>query len=225
MDFRKPMTHQPLRRRIILWLITTTISVPLGWWVTRSMGRSGSDFVWAALVCGPPWVVLRLIARDYYWNAFFFGFLPPVLAFEAPAGLGTNWRQATLMVAVAPLVAYAIFGFTNLIIFGGAGAARLAREAISPDEDAASLLRRFGRWLRASTSLALRWYAIWLGGAAAGFGLALATQARASAAGTLSSELPLALLSRAAVGLVAGGLAWALLRLPGSSAWARDNTP
>lgn len=189
------------------------------------MGRSGSDFVWAALVCGPPWVVLRLIARDYYWNAFFFGFLPPVLAFEAPAGLGTNWRQATLMVAVAPLVAYAIFGFTNLIIFGGAGAARLAREAISPDEDAASLLRRFGRWLRASTSLALRWYAIWLGGAAAGIGLALTTQILARAAGSLSSALPLALLSRAVVGLVAGGFAWALFRLSGSSPWAHENTP
>jgi hypothetical protein len=219
------MAHGSSRRRIILWLLTTTISVPLGWWVARSAAPSGSDFVWAALVCGPPWVVLRLIARDYYWNAFFFGFLPPVLAFEAPTGLGTSFRQAVLLVALAPVVAYAIFGFTNLILFGGAGAARLAREALSPDEDAGSLLRRFGRWLRASTGSALRWYAIWLGGAAAGFGLALATQARASAAGTLSSELPLALLSRAAVGLVAGGLAWALLRLPGSSAWARDNTP
>ena len=205
------MTHQPLRRRIILWLLTTTISVPLGWWVSHSMGRSGSDFVWAALVCGPPWVVLRLTARDYYWNAFFFGFLPPVLAFEAPAGLGTSFRQAALLVAVAPLVAYAIFGVTNLILFGGAGATRLAREALSPDEDAGSLLRRFGRWLRASVGSALRWYAIWLGGAAAGFGLALVTQALARVAGIPSSALPLALLSRSVVGLVAGGLAWALL--------------
>jgi hypothetical protein len=219
------MAHGSSRRRIILWLLTTTISVPLGWWVARSAAPSGSDFVWAALVCGPPWVVLRLIARDYYWNAFFFGFLPPVLAFEAPTGLGTSFRQAVLLVALAPVVAYAIFGFTNLILFGGAGAARLAREALSPDEDAGSLLRRFGRWLRASTGSALRWYAIWLGGAAVGFGLALTTQALARAAGSLSSALPLALLSRAVVGLVAGGFAWALFRLPGSSPWAHENTP
>jgi hypothetical protein len=218
------MTNGSSRRRLVLWLLTTTISVPLGWWVARSTARSGSDFVWAALVCGPPWVVLRLLARDYYWNAFFFGFLPPVLAFEAPAGLGTSFRQAVLLVALAPVAAYAIFGFANLIIFGGSGAARLAREALSPDEDAGSLLRRLWRWLRATTGSAVRWYAIWLGGAAAGFGLALATQAFAGTAGIASGALPLALLSRAVVGLVAGGLAWALLRLPGSSPGAHENT-
>jgi hypothetical protein len=206
------MTHEGPGRRLVLWLLTAAISVPLGWWVARFPARSGSDFVWAALVCGPPWVVLRLIARDYYWNAFFFGFLPPVLAFEAPAGLGTSFRQAALLVAVAPLVAYAIFGFTNLIMFGGAGIDRLAREATGPDEDAGSLLRRFGRWLRASIGSAARWYAIWLGGAAVGFGLALASQALARAAGVPPGTLPLALLSRALVGLAAGGLTWLLLR-------------
>ena len=210
------MTDGSSRRRLVLWLLTTTISVPLGWWVARSTERSGSDFIWAALVCGPPWVVLRLLARDYCWNAFFFGFLPPVLAFEVPAGHGASFSQAVLLVALAPVVAYAIFGFTNLIIFGGSSAARLAREALSPGEDAGSLLGRFGRWLRASASSAGRWYALWLGGAAAGFGLALATWALAGAAGIPFDALPLALLSRAVVGLVAGGLAWALLRMTGS---------
>lgn len=200
----------------MLWLLTTAVSVPLGWWVARSTARSGSDIVWAALVCGPPWIVLRLIAGDFYWNAFFFGFLPPVLAFEAPVGLGADLRQAAMLVALAPLAAYAIFGFTNLILFGGAGAARLAREALAPDEDTGSLLQRFGHWLRVRAGSALRWYAIWLGGAAAGFGLALVTRVLAGAAGIPTDALPLALLSRVVVGLVAGGLAWLLLRLWGT---------
>jgi hypothetical protein len=154
--------------------------------------------------------VLRLIAGDFRWNAFFFGFLPPVLAFEAPIGVGADLRQAALLVALAPLAAYAIFGLTNLIMHGGAGIARLAREALDAEGDA--LLRRFGRWLRAAILSAVRWYAIWLGGAAVGFGLVLATGALARAAGGPPAPLPLALAARAVVGLAAGGLAWALLR-------------
>ena len=199
-------------RRLLLWLLTAAVSVPLGWWAARSLARPGSDLVWATLACGPPWVVLRLLAGEYYWNAFFFGFLPPVLAFEAPIGLGADLRQAVLLVALVPLVAYAIFGVTNLIIYGGSGAARLAREAIDPDSDIADLPGRFGRWLRTAGGAAARWYAIWLGGAAIGFGLALTAGALAHAAGIPPGALPLALLSRAAVGLSAGGLAWALLR-------------
>jgi hypothetical protein len=200
------------RRSLIAWLLTAAISVPLGWWAARSVEQSRGDLVWAAMTFGPPWIVLRLIAGGFTWNAFFFGFLPPVLAFEAPTGPGTSYLQVVLLVALAPLVAYAIFGFTHLIVFGGSVAARLAREALSPDEDAGSLLRRFGRWLRVRAGSALRWYAIWLGGAAAGFGLALLTQAIVRAAGIPADALPPAVLSRAVVGLVAGGLAWALLR-------------
>jgi hypothetical protein len=207
------MTQEGSGRRLILWLLTAAISVPLGWWASRRLTPPGSDLVWATLACGPPWVVLRLMAGDYHWNAFFFGFLPPVLAFEAPAGMSVSLRQAVLLVALAPLVAYAIFGFTNLIMFAGAGAARLAREATGPDGDIADLPRRFGRWLRSGIASAARWYAIWLGGAAVGFVLALATAALARAADIPPGALPLALLSRAVVGLAAGGLAWVLLRI------------
>jgi hypothetical protein len=200
-------------RRLILWLLTAAVSVPLGWWAARSLARPSSDLVWATLACGPPWVVLRLLVGDFHWNAFFFGFLPPVLGFEVPTGLDADLRQAVMLVALAPLVVYAIFGFTHVIMFLGADIARLAREATSVDGDASALLRRFGRWLRASIGSAARWYAIWLGGAAVGFSLALAMGALARAIGILPAPLPLQLLSRAVVGLVAGGIAWALLRL------------
>jgi hypothetical protein len=175
----------------------------------------GSLILWllTALVFGPPWVVFRLMAGDFRWNAFFFGFLPPVLAFEALQGLGAELAQAVRLVALAPLVVYAIIGFTHMILFGGAGIARLAGEALRFDGGAGELASRFGRRFGSTIASAARWYAIWLVGAAVGFGLALAMQAIVSAAGIPSDVLPVALLSRAAVGLVAGGMARALLKL------------
>ena len=217
------MTHQPSGRQLTVWLLTTAVSVPLGWLAALALARPGSDLVWAALACGPPWVVLRLLAGDFNWNAFFFGFLPPVLAFEASIGLDAGLRQAVLLVALVPLVVYAILGFTTSIMFYSTGAAWLAREISDPDRDAGSLPRRLGLWLRPRIGSAARWYAVWQGGAAVGCGLALATHALARAAGALPP--PLALLSRAVVGLVAGGFAWALLWLPGSSPRARDTKP
>jgi hypothetical protein len=200
---------------LISWLLTAAVSVPLGWWVALPMAQPRSDLVWASLAFGPPWVALRLVAGDFRWNAFFFGFLPPVLAFEAVHGLGVDVRQAAQLVVLAPLLGYAIIGFANVMLFGGAGIARLAREALATDSDAGDLARRLGRRLGSAIASAVRWYAIWLGGAAIGFLLALAAQAIVRAAGIPSEALPLALLSRAIVGLVAGVLAWALLRLRG----------
>jgi hypothetical protein len=212
----QPKTQRPSRRRLTIWLLTTAGSVPLGWLVARPLARPGSDLVWAALVCGPPWVILRLMAGDFYWNAFFFGFLPPVLAFEALTALGAGPRQAALL-AIAPLVVYAILGFTTAIMFFGAGAAWLAREIADLERDTSALPRRLGRWLRTRIGPAARWYLVWLGGAAVGFGLALATRALAGSVGVSTAALSLSLLSRAVVGLAAGGFAWALLWLPGSS--------
>jgi len=217
------MTYQADRRRLSIWLLTTAISVPLGWLAARPLARVGSDLVWAALAGGPPWVIFRLMAGAFYWNAFFFGFLPPVLAFESLAGLGADLHQAALLVALAPLVVYAILGFTNAIMFSGVGADWLAREMTDPDRDAGSLPFRLG--FRSRIGSAARWYAVWLGGATTGFGLALATQALAGSTGNLAAGLPLALSSRAVVGLAAGGVAWALLWLPGSSLRAPGSTP
>ena len=207
------MAQGSSRGWLIFWLLTAAVSVPLGWWVAFSMARPRSDLVWAALAFGPPWVVFRLVVGDFRWNAFFFGFLPPVLAFEALQGLGAELAQAVQVVVLAPLAVYAIIGFTHVILFGGAGIARLAGEALRSDGGAGELASRFGRRLGSSIASAARWYAVWLGGAAAGFALALATQGIVRAAGIPSDALTLALLSRGAAGLAAGGLAWALLRL------------
>jgi hypothetical protein len=207
------MAEGSSRRLLIIWLLTAAACVPLGWWVAHRTAQPRSDLVWAAVTCGPPWVVLRLVAGDYHWNAFFFGFLPPLLAFEALAGLGVDLRQAVQFVALAPLAVYAIIGFTHLILYGGAGIARLAREALESDGGAGVPASRFGRRTGAAAGSALRWYAIWLGGAAVGFALALAAQWIAHAAGIPFDAPLLAVLSRAAVGLAAGGLAWSLLKV------------
>jgi hypothetical protein len=198
---------------LISWLLAAAVSVPLGWWVALPMAQPRSDLVWASLAFGPPWVALRLVAGDFRWNAFFFGFLPPVLAFEAVHGLGVDVRQAAQLVVLAPLLGYAIIGFANVMLFGGAGIARLAREALATDSDAGDLARRLGRRLGSAIASAVRWYAIWLGGAAVGFGLALVADLLLRAAGFPSGALRLELLARAIVGLAGGGLAWALLRL------------
>jgi hypothetical protein len=212
-------------RDLLSWLLTTAISVPLGWWVARGLSQPGSDLVWAALAFGPPWVVLRLLVSDFRWNAFFFGFVPPVLAFEALEGMQVAFRQAAALVALAPLVVYAILGFSNLMLSFGAGAAELARQALDPGRDAGALPRRLGRWLRSSAGSAVRWYAIWLGGAAVGFGLAFATETLARAVGILSGAWPLEVLGRVLVGLAAGGSAWALLWRPRSSPRAPESQP
>jgi hypothetical protein len=201
------------RRNLLIWLLTTAISAPLGWWAARGLSQPGSDLVWAALAFGPPWVVLRLLVSDFRWNAFFFGFVPPVLAFEALAGTRVAFRQAATLVAVAPLVVYVILSFSTVMLSFGSVTARLAREAADPRRDPGELTRRLGRWLHSSAGSAVRWYAIWLGGAAVGFGLALAAGLLLRAAGFPSGALRLELLARAIVGLAGGGLAWALLRL------------
>jgi hypothetical protein len=207
------MAHGSSRWSLITWLLTAAVSVPLGWWAALPMAQPRSDLVWATVAFGPPWIVFRLAAGDFRWNAFFFGFLPPVLGFEVLYGPGPDLRQAAQLVVLAPLLVYAIIGFTHLILFGGAGIARLAREALATDSGAGELAGRFGRRLGSALASAVRWYAIWLGGAAAGFVLALAAQAITRAAGIPSDALPLALLSRVILGLVAGVLAWELLRL------------
>jgi hypothetical protein len=169
--------------------------------------------VWAALAFGPPWIVLRLLVSGFHWNAFFFGFVPPVLAFEALAGMGVGIRRAAGLVAVAPLVVYAILSISTVIMVASAGATWLGREIADPGRDVDSLPGRVGRWLRSGIGSAVRWYAIWLGGGAVGLGLALATEALARVAGIPSGAPVLELAARGAVGLASGGLAWTLLRL------------
>jgi hypothetical protein len=207
------------RRNLLLWLLTTAISVPLGWWAARPLAQPGSDLVWATLSLGPPWVVFRLVTGGFRWNAYFFGFLPVVFAFESLAAPGVGFLQAAFVVALAPLVAYAILGFTSGIMFPGSWTARIAPELDCADGDAASLPDRLGRRLRSIFGSVVRWYVIWLFGAAVGFGLALATETLVRSSAVRSEGLQVALISRAAVGVVAGGLAWILLP------WSRVSPP
>ncbi len=201
------------RRNLLIWLLTTGVSVPLGWLVARPLSPPGSDLVWATLVFAPPWIALRLLVRGFHWNAFFFGFIPPVLAFEALEGMHVGLRQSALLVAVAPLVVYAILSISTVVMLSGRGAAWLAREDTDRSLDSNMLRRTLGARLRSGLANALLWYAIWLGCAVVGFGLALATDALARAGGIPAGAPALELSARVIVGLAGGGLAWALLSL------------
>lgn len=201
------------RKSLIIWLVTAALSLPAGWLATRRMAPPASDLVWAAIVFGPAWVVLRFLLGDFHWNAFFFGYLPPIVGFEALWSLGQDFGHAVALVAVIPLLAYAIMWFTTAIMFGGIGLAWLAREVSDPDRDASSLPRRFGRWLRSGLASTARWYAWWLAGAGVGFVLARTSRELAQAIGLSPGSTAAGLLSRAIVGLAGGGMTWAILRL------------
>jgi hypothetical protein len=177
------------------------------------MAPPASDLVWAAVAFGPPWVVLRFLLGDFHWNAFFFGYLPPIVGFEALWSLGHDFGHAVALVAVIPLLAYAIMWFTTAIMFGGVGVAWLAREVSDPGREASSLPRRFGHWLRSGLASTARWYAWWLAGAGVGFVLASGARELARATSLSLTSTAIGLITRAFVGLAGGGMTWAILRL------------
>ncbi len=168
------MTETLDRKRLAVWLLTAALSLPAGWLAARPSGRPAGDLLWAAVAFAPPWIVLRLLMRDFHWNAFFFGYLPPIAGFEALTAAGRADGRALAMVAALPLLAYATFWLTGALLFGAARLTRLAGELLNPDPDASPIPQRLGRWLRSGGISAGRWYACWLAGAAVGCALALA---------------------------------------------------